>query len=82
MEYWTVYGVFSISELYLDLLFDFLPFYHLTKLLLLLLFLSPLTSGSEVVFHSVVRPVLYHRERHIEEQAGRLRGYLQLLLSR
>ena len=82
MKYWTVFGVFSISELVLDLLLEFLPFYFLLKLLLLLLFVSPLTSGSEVVFQLVVRPILSQREEFIEEQAKRLLRHLQTNLSR
>ena len=82
MKYWTVYGVFSLSELVLDLLLDFLPFYYLLKLLLLIIFVSPLTSGSEVVFQLVVRPLLSQREEFIEEQTERLLGHLQTNLSR
>ena len=82
MKYWTVYGVFSLSELVLDLLLDFLPFYFLLKLLLLIIFVSPLTSGSEVVFQVVVSPLLSQRETFIEEQAERLRGHLQTSLAR
>ena len=82
MKYWTVFGVFSLSELVLDLVLDFLPFYYLLKLLLLIVFVSPLTSGSEVVFQLVVRPLLSQREEFIEEQAERLLGHLQTNLSR
>ena len=82
LKYWTVYGVFSLSELVLDLLLDFLPFYFLLKLLLLIIFVSPLTSGSEVVFQVVVSPLLSQRETFIEEQAERLLGHLQTSLAR
>ena len=82
MKYWTVFGVFSLSELVLDLLLDFLPFYFLLKLLLLIIFVSPLTSGSEVVFQVVLSPLLSQRETFIEEQAERLLGHLQTSLAR
>ena len=82
LKYWTVFGVFSLSELVLDLLLDFLPFYFLLKLLLLIIFVSPLTSGSEVVFQVVVSPLLSQREAFIEEQAERLLRHLQTSLAR
>ena len=82
LKYWTVFGVFSLSEQLLDLLFDFVPFYYLLKLTSLFLFVSPLTTGSEVVFQLLVVPLLSEREDLIENQAEKLLAYSQLILSR
>ena len=82
LKYWTVFGVFSLCELLLDLVMDFVPFYHLLKLLTLLIFVSPLTSGYEVVFQCVVKPILSQRENLIEEQTEQLLALFQLILSR
>ena len=81
LKYWTVFGVFSLCELLLDLVMDFVPFYHLLKLLTLLVFVSPLTSGYEVVFQCVVKPLLSQRENLIEEQTEKLLALFQVILS-
>merc|ERR1719471_2659820 len=68
LKYWTVFGVFSLSEQLLDFVFHFVPFYYLLKLISLLVFVSPLTSGSEVVFQLILKPLLSRREVLIEEK--------------
>ena len=82
MKYWTVFGVFSLSEQLLDFVFHFVPFYYLLKLISLLVFVSPLTSGSEVVFQLILKPLLSKREVLIEEQTEKLLAYSRLILSR
>ena len=66
----------------LDFVFHFVPFYYLLKLISLLVFVSPLTSGSEVVFQLILKPLLSKREVLIEEQTEKLLAYSRLILSR
>ena len=66
----------------LDFVFHFVPFYYLLKLISLLVFVSPLTSGSEVVFQLILKPLLSEREVLIEEQTEKLLAYSRLILSR
>jgi len=72
VRYWTVYGVFSVAELLLDILLDPVPFYSLFKCAIVILFVCPLSPGYEVIFQCVIRPTLVKRERIIEGNVKKL----------
>ena len=72
VRYWTVYGVFSVAELLLDILLDPVPFYSLFKCAIVILFVCPLSPGYEVIFQCVIQPTLVKRERIIEGNVKKL----------
>ena len=67
LKYWTVYGMFRVTEIVLDVLLESSHFLLLVKGLFLLLFVSPLTSGYLFVFGRVIQPFLIKREETIEK---------------
>ena len=72
VRYWTVYGVFSVAELLLDILLDPVPFYSLLKCAIVILFVCPLSPGYEVIFQCVIQPTLVKRESIIEGNVKKL----------
>ena len=72
LKYWTVYGIFNLSETILDIILEASEFLLFLKCVFLLLFVSPLTSGYLFVFGRVIQPFLIKREETIETNISSL----------
>ena len=68
--FWSIYGVYTFIETIFDIIFDQLPFFCLLKIVIVLSFVSPITSGYQVVFARFLRPMLEKREHFIETQTN------------
>ncbi|XP_066492525.1 receptor expression-enhancing protein 6-like [Tiliqua scincoides] len=57
LTYWVVYGTFSIAEFFSDTFLYWFPFYYAGKCLFLLWCMAPVSwNGSQVLYHSFIRP--------------------------
>jgi len=82
MMYWIVFALFTTAETLTDVFLAFwFPFYYELKVLVLVWLLSPVTSGSSLLYRKCVHPWLLRREQRIDEvvAAAHEQGYNTLL---
>jgi len=66
LTYWMVYGSFTLVESFTDVLFRWIPFYYLFKVLGLVWLYLPSTRGATVVFSTLIQPFLKKHESQID----------------
>eukprot|EP00349_Pseudokeronopsis_sp_Brazil_P008122 CAMPEP_0202970110 /NCGR_PEP_ID=MMETSP1396-20130829/16081_1 /ASSEMBLY_ACC=CAM_ASM_000872 /TAXON_ID= /ORGANISM="Pseudokeronopsis sp., Strain Brazil" /LENGTH=166 /DNA_ID=CAMNT_0049698403 /DNA_START=78 /DNA_END=578 /DNA_ORIENTATION=+ len=74
LTYWCVFGVFSLVDEFGSILLSFIPFYHYIKLALFLWMMSPQTGGAQVIYKSVLRPVLLQHKDRIQKFIDDVKG--------
>jgi receptor expression-enhancing protein 5/6 len=70
LTYWVVYGSFTLSESFVSWLLFKIPFYHIAKMIFLLLLYLPQTKGALYLFRYVLSPLLSKYEPKIDQQLG------------
>ncbi|TRZ16219.1 hypothetical protein HGM15179_010898 [Zosterops borbonicus] len=71
LTYWVVYGVFSVAEFFSDLFLHWFPFYYAGKCVFLVWCMSPVPwNGSQVIYHSVVRPFFLKHHKAVDNMMG------------
>ncbi|KAK6587855.1 hypothetical protein RS030_81303 [Cryptosporidium xiaoi] len=66
LTYWVVYSVFSIVEVFIDIVLFWIPFYYLFKLCFLFWLFLPQTMGAIVLYTNVFRPILLRFQNEID----------------
>ncbi|KAF9994502.1 receptor accessory protein 4 [Entomortierella chlamydospora] len=66
LMYWTVMGLFTLVELFLDTFIFWFPFYYEIKLLFVLWMILPQTQGSIYLYQTFVDPYLAQHENDID----------------
>jgi len=67
LTYWVVYATFSLFESSIDLIFFWVPFYFLAKIVFLVWCFHPSTKGAQVVYDKILHP-LFDKLLAISEQ--------------
>jgi len=71
LMYWTVYALFGILEFFSDQLLFWIPFYTLSKCILLLWLMVPgKNGGTFVVYNRVLRPFVVKHGDAIDKHIG------------
>ncbi|KAH8739572.1 hypothetical protein FG386_001129 [Cryptosporidium ryanae] len=66
LTYWVVYSIFSIVEVFIDIVLFWIPFYYLFKLCFLFWLFLPQTTGAVVLYTHVFRPILLRFQTEID----------------
>merc|ERR1719389_427242 len=61
--YWVVYAFFSITEVFIDFLVYWIPFYYAFKLAFLLWAMLPQTKGAKFLYDSFLKDFLKKENR-------------------
>ncbi|KAM9174329.1 receptor expression-enhancing protein 6 [Mergus octosetaceus] len=73
LTYWVVYGVFSVAEFFSDTFLYWFPFYYVGKCLFLVWCMAPVSwNGSQVLYHSVIRPCFLKHHQAVDSVLGDL----------
>ncbi|GAB9474578.1 hypothetical protein Gpo141_00011698 [Globisporangium polare] len=56
LTYWVVYAFFSMTESITDLILSWIPFYFFIKVSFLVWCYHPSTSGSNVIYNTLIKP--------------------------
>ncbi|KAF9348104.1 hypothetical protein BGX26_000443 [Mortierella sp. AD094] len=67
LMYWTVMGLFTLVELFLDTFIFWFPFYYEIKLVFVLWMILPQTQGSIYLYQAFVDPYLAQHENDIDK---------------
>lgn len=68
--YWTVYGSFSIVEIYSDKLLSWFPSYYYVKLAFLIWLQLPDTQGARILYKKHLQPFFKRHEAKIDRVMG------------
>ncbi|KAK1357545.1 hypothetical protein POM88_050801 [Heracleum sosnowskyi] len=68
--YWTVYGSFSIAEVYSDKLLSWFPSYYYVKLAFLIWLQLPDTQGARILYKKHLQPFFKRHEAKIDRVMG------------
>jgi len=71
LTYWVVFGLFSLIESATDVLFFWIPFYNLVKMVFLVYLYAPQTRGANHIFNQFINPFLKRYEREIDNFEAR-----------
>lgn len=72
LMYWCVYALFGILEYFSDLLLFWIPFYTLTKCILLLWLMVPgKNGGTYLVYNRVLRPFVLKHQNAIDNTVNK-----------
>lgn len=67
LTYWVVYGSLGLFESLLDVVFWWLPFYFILKMVFLFWAYSPKSKGASLIYHKVLAPAFDTFEREISD---------------
>ena len=65
--YWIVFSLFTVVEMFTDILFSWLPFYYLSKIVIVLWLAMPYTKGSTFVYRKIIHPNFNRNEHAIDK---------------
>mmetsp|Transcript_8181 Transcript_8181/g.7599 ORF Transcript_8181/g.7599 Transcript_8181/m.7599 type:complete len:134 (-) Transcript_8181:203-604(-) len=74
LTYWCVFGVFSLVDEFGGVLLSLIPFYYYIKLALFIWMMNPTTQGSNVIYKSVLRPLLLQHKDRIQKFINEVKG--------
>ena len=66
LSFWTVYGLFSTTELFIGFILSFIPFYSIIRLVFFMFLMMPQTQGAKIVYTSVFKPLLIKYKPEIQ----------------
>ena len=67
LTYWLTFGLFSILDSTFGFFLNYLPFYWLIRLLLIIWLQNPMTEGGLKVYKSVIHPFASKNKAAIDE---------------
>jgi len=65
--YWIVFSLFTVVEIFTDILFSWLPFYYLSKIVIVLWLAMPFTKGSTFIYRKIIHPNFNRNEHAIDK---------------
>ena len=65
--YWIVYSLLSFMELFIGMIFTWIPFYYHIKLFFLLWLSYDKTRGSQIIYIKYIEPYLNQNENQMDE---------------
>lgn len=74
LMYWTIFGLFTFCEFFLDWFFFLLPFYYELKLAFILWLQLPQFRGAKYLYLAYIKPILTENESFIDSQINNLLG--------
>lgn len=66
LVYWVIFAIFSIMEVFVDLVLYWIPFYYAFKLAFLLWAMLPQTKGAKFLYDSFLKDFLKKNESRID----------------
>ncbi|KAF7457722.1 TB2/DP1, HVA22 family protein [Cryptosporidium felis] len=66
LTYWVVCAIFSILEVFIDIILFWIPFYYLFKLFFLFWLFLPQSTGAVILYTNLFRPLLLRFEKRID----------------
>ena len=66
LVYWVIFAIFSIMEVFVDLVLYWIPFYYAFKLAFLLWAMLPQTKGAKFLYDSFLKDFLKKSESRID----------------
>ncbi|KAJ7569799.1 hypothetical protein O6H91_01G094700 [Diphasiastrum complanatum] len=66
LVYWTVYGCFSVAEIFSDKLLSWVPFYHHAKFIILVWLQIPNNYGARHLFMRYLRPLFLKHQSMLD----------------
>lgn len=70
LVYWTIYGLFSTTELYTDIILSWIPFYYIGKIGLLFWLQYPIfrsEPGALFIYNKYVKDIFANSESNLDE---------------
>ena len=67
LTYWMIFGILNVAETFFGFIFWIIPYWGWLRLGLFVWLLLPNFRGSEVIYNSVVRPLMKKNEALIKE---------------
>lgn len=67
MSFWTVFGCFSIVEMFFGFILNFIPYYSIIRIVFFVYLMAPQTKGAHTFYQVVLAPYLKAHEKEIEE---------------
>jgi len=74
LTYWVVFGFFTLVESATEVVFSWIPFYNLVKMILLIYLYAPQTKGANHIFNTLIEPFLQKHEQNIDKRAQSLKA--------
>jgi len=75
LTYWVVYALFSLLEFFSDIFLFWIPFYNLSKCIMLLWLMYPSGSnGSVMLYYKFIRPFILRHESQIDSAFGKAKA--------
>ncbi|KAK8529804.1 hypothetical protein V6N13_102701 [Hibiscus sabdariffa] len=65
--YWTVYGSFSVAEVFTDKILSWFPFYYYAKFAFLVWLQLPSTNGARQLYTSHLRPFFLRHQSRLDQ---------------
>lgn len=66
LTYWVVFSLYNFADRFVDILFFWVPFYHVIKLIVLIYMFFPETRGALKFYNIVARPIFKMYESKID----------------
>ena len=66
LSFWTVFGVFSIIEMFFGFILAFIPYYSIIRIVFFVYLMAPQTNGAHAFYASVLAPYLKTHEKEIK----------------
>lgn len=66
LTYWVVFGVATLVDEFGFFILNIIPFYNYIKLLFFVWLMAPQTQGAQIVYRSILRPLLHAHKDKIE----------------
>jgi len=68
LTYWTVFSIFSLIEIWADLLEEYVPMYYPFKFAFLIYLFAPQTHGAEFIYKKFLRQLFLDNEDEIDRR--------------
>ena len=66
LSFWTVFGTFSIIEMFFGFILAFIPYYSIIRIAFFVYLMAPQTNGAHTFYASVLAPYLKTHEKEIK----------------
>ena len=66
LSFWTVFGIFSIIEMFFGFVLAFIPYYSILRIVFFIYLMAPQTNGAHTFYASVLAPYLKTHEKEIK----------------
>ena len=67
LTYWTIYSLFTLVELFVGFIFDFIPYFWVLRLGFFLYLMSPYFNGADTIYKTVLKGLLAQHKDEIEK---------------